>query len=111
MCVQKKNNLRIYELRNASRILQVCISYVRTKKVYHIKCSVKIKNKYFDLIIYPSVRRKKTLIEEVVKYNNKFIFIDGEDDLDIDISASSLGLYFKRELREKKIKIDPVTRK
>lgn len=68
----------------------------------------KIKNKYFDLIIYPSVRRNKALIEEVVKHNNRFIFIDGEDDLDIDVSASSLGLYFKRELREKKTKIEPI---
>ena len=37
----------------------------------------KIRNKYFDLIIYGSIRRSDLFLEEVMKYNNKFLFIDG----------------------------------
>ena len=40
----------------------------------------KIKNKYFNLVIYGSIRRSDLFLDDVIKYNNKFIFIDGEDD-------------------------------
>lgn len=68
----------------------------------------KIKNRYFDLIIYASIRRSKPFINEVIKYNNKFIFIDGEDDQFIDHNVSKLGLYFKRELTEIKKNLLPI---
>lgn len=68
----------------------------------------KIKNRYFDLVIYSSIKRSKPFLNEVIKYNNKFIFIDGEDDNFIDNDVSKLGLYFKRELIEKKTNILPI---
>ena len=46
---------------------------------------------------------------EVIKYNNKFIFIDGEDDNFIEAKYSNLGLYFKRELLTKHPKIRPIS--
>ena len=58
----------------------------------------KIQNKYFDLVIYSSIRRSDLFLESVIKYNNKFLFIDGEDDNYIDERYSNSGLYFKREL-------------
>ena len=58
----------------------------------------KIQTKYFDLIIYSSARRSKPFLNEVIKFNNKVIFIDGEDDQFIDENLSKIGLYFKREL-------------
>ena len=68
----------------------------------------KIINKYFDLIIYSSIRRSHEFIEDVIKYDNKFIFIDGEDDQFIDEKFSNLGIYFKRELVNKKDRIYPI---
>ena len=70
--------------------------------------SSKIKNHYFDLIIYASIRRSKPFIDEVLKYDNKFIFIDGEDDQFIDREINKLGLYFKRELIEKNKDLLPI---
>ena len=70
--------------------------------------SSKIKNHYFDLIIYASIRRSKPFIDEVLRYDNKFIFIDGEDDQFIDREINKLGLYFKRELIEKNKDLLPI---
>ena len=58
----------------------------------------KIKKRYFDLVIYGSIRRSDIFLEDVIKFNNKFIFIDGEDDNYIDNKFSNKSLYFKREL-------------
>ena len=58
----------------------------------------KIQTKYFDLIIYSSARRSKPFLDDVIKFNNKVIFIDGEDDQFIDENLNKKGLYFKREL-------------
>ena len=69
----------------------------------------KIRNKYFDLIIYGSIRRSDQFLEEVIKYNNKFLFIDGEDDNYIETKYSNLGLYFKRELLAEHSKIRPIS--
>ena len=60
----------------------------------------KIQEKYFDLIIYASIRRSDQFVDDVIKYNNKVMFIDGEDDNIIDERYAKLGLYFKRELLE-----------
>ena len=58
----------------------------------------KIQTKYFDLVVYSSARRSKPFLDDVIKSNNKVIFIDGEDDQFIDENLSKIGLYFKREL-------------
>ena len=69
----------------------------------------KIRNKYFDLVIYGSIRRSDLFFDDVVKYNNKCIFIDGEDDNHIETKYSNLGLYFKRELLLDNSKIKPIS--
>ena len=58
--------------------------------------------KYFDLVIYGSIRRSDLFLDDVIKYNNKVVFIDGEDDNIIDDRYTKSGLYFKRELLENK---------
>jgi len=68
----------------------------------------KIRNRYFDLVIYSSIRRSDIFLEEVIKYDNKFIFVDGEDDNYIATKYSKLNLYFKRELLTKNSKILPI---
>ena len=69
----------------------------------------KIKNKYFDLVIYGSIRRSSVFLEDVIEYNNNCIFVDGEDDTYIETKYSNLGLYFKRELLIKNTKIRPIS--
>ena len=69
----------------------------------------KIKNKHFDLVIYGSIRRSDLFFDDIVKYNNKFIFIDGEDDNHIATKYSNQGLYFKRELLSKDRRVKPIS--
>ena len=69
----------------------------------------KIKKKFFDVIIYGSVRRNDDLLDEASKFNNKIIFIDGEDDNYIETKYLTLGLYFKRELKFHHDKVYPIS--
>ena len=68
----------------------------------------KIKSKYFDLIIFGSIRRSSYFFDEVFNSSNKYIFIDGEDDRFIDENYSKKSLYFKRELLEETQNIKPI---
>jgi len=70
--------------------------------------SAKIKSKYFDLIVYGSIRRSSHFLDEVIKSNNKYIFIDGEDDRVIDNNCANKSLYFKRELLKETSNIKPI---
>lgn len=60
----------------------------------------KIKNKYFDYIIYGAIRRCQDYYDLVKQYypDNKIICIDGNDESDIDTNFCTKHLYFKREL-------------
>lgn len=69
----------------------------------------KIKKKFFDVIIYGSARRNNYLLDEAVKFDNKIIFIDGEDDNHIEAKYLTLGLYFKRELLSHHDKVYPIS--
>jgi len=57
----------------------------------------KIKNKYFDLIVYGAIYRNLDLLELVLgNYEkNKIIFIDGHEILTIYDDLIKTGLYFK----------------
>ena len=68
----------------------------------------KIISKYFDLIIYGSIRRSAYFFDEVVSNKNKYIFIDGEDDIIIEEKYSNKSLYFKRELLKETSNIKPI---
>ena len=70
--------------------------------------SAKIKSKYFDLIIYGSIRRSSHFLDEVINNNNKYIFIDGEDDRFIEERYTSKSIYFKRELLTETSNIKPI---
>jgi len=69
----------------------------------------KIQEKYFDLVIYGSIRRSDQFLDDVIKHQNKVIFIDGEDDNIIDERYAKSGLYFKRELLENKNNVIPIS--
>ncbi len=68
----------------------------------------KVKSKYFDLIVYGSIRRSSHFLDEVIKNNNKYIFIDGEDDRVIVKTLADKTLYFKRELIQETSNIKPI---
>ena len=69
----------------------------------------KIQSNFFDLVIYGSIRRSNLFIDDVIKYNNKVLFVDGEDDNIIDERYIKSGLYFKRELLENKHNVLPIS--
>ena len=60
----------------------------------------KIKNKYFDFVVYGSIWRSSGDIDKVLEYypKHKVIAVDGEDEQNIH-QVHKLGIpYFKREL-------------
>lgn len=60
----------------------------------------KIQDKFYDLIIYGSVRRNLDYFPLVTKVYKKeeIILIDGEDDTKVRYDLVNKGLYFKREI-------------
>jgi hypothetical protein len=66
----------------------------------------KIKNKYYNLIIYSFVSRNSYMLDEVINITNgkNVILINGEDDFGRFDFYTNKTLYFKRELAEKKEK-------
>jgi len=70
----------------------------------------KIKDKYYDLIIYGAIKRCKQYYDLVSKIYppNKVILIDGNDESELD-HLYHKHLYFKRELIEKHPNLLPIT--
>lgn len=71
----------------------------------------KIKNKYFDFIIYGSIWRYHNYIAEVLQHYepSRVIAVDGEDHTSIHDSFN-LGIqYFKRELIHKAVRLNPIS--
>jgi hypothetical protein len=70
----------------------------------------KIKDQYYDLIIYGAIKRCKNYYDLVSKYYppNKVILIDGNDESDLD-PLYEKHLYFKRELVESHPNLIPIT--
>jgi hypothetical protein len=70
----------------------------------------KIKDRYYDLIIYGAIKRCKQYYDIVSKYypSNKVILIDGNDETELD-PLYQKHLYFKRELIENHKNLLPIT--
>jgi hypothetical protein len=70
----------------------------------------KIKDQYYDLIIYGAIKRCKQYYDLVSKYYpaNKIILIDGNDEPELD-PLFTKHLYFKRELQFKHPNLLPIT--
>lgn len=71
----------------------------RTEIVY------KIRNRYFDFVIYGSASRCVDHLQEVISNypKEKIVFVDGEDDQMIRYEHSKIGVIFKRELAESNV--------
>ena len=70
----------------------------------------KIKDKYYDLIIYGAIKRCKNYYDLVSKVYpaDKIILIDGNDEADLD-PLYTKHLYFKRELQNNHPNLLPIT--
>jgi hypothetical protein len=70
-----------------------------------------IENKFFDKIVYGSIWRCLDLLDLVTNHYNKnnIIFLDGEDDGQINHSIVSKGTYFKREYYTKVDGVYPIS--
>jgi hypothetical protein len=70
----------------------------------------KIKDQYFDLIIYGAIKRCKDYYDLVSQHypTNKVILIDGNDETELD-PLYHKHLYFKRELVEEHKNLLPIT--
>lgn len=71
----------------------------------------KIKNKYFDLVIYGSIWRSNDQLKKILEYypTNKVIAVDGEDETTIHPYSELNVLYFKRELLKPTKTINPIS--
>ena len=60
----------------------------------------KIATRFFDLIVYGSIRRCQDYLNSVLLYYppEKIAFVDGEDDQSVLTPLLGRGFYFKREL-------------
>lgn len=79
-------------------------------KIDRTNIEEKIKDKYYDLIIYGSIKRCKDYYDLVssIYPNNKIILIDGNDESELD-PLYLKHLYFKRELLENHKNLLPIT--
>ncbi len=71
----------------------------------------KIRNKYFDVIIYGSIWHSMDFWDEVSAYYpaNKIAFVDGlDDDARVMIQLAGKGIYFKREPRGPEMQRFPI---
>ena len=71
----------------------------------------KIKNKYYDYIVYGSIWRCSDYIQKILEYypKNKIIAVDGEDETNIH-KVFELGIpYFKRELIHNHERLFPIS--
>jgi hypothetical protein len=70
----------------------------------------KIKDKYYDLIIYGAIKRCKKYYDLVSRCydSNKVILIDGNDEPELD-TLYTKHLYFKRELQNNHFNLLPIT--
>jgi hypothetical protein len=69
----------------------------------------KIKSRFYDYVIFGSVWRDLSYLDEVIKYYKKdrVYFIDGEDQTNVKHELTEYGIYCKRECEDSTIK--PIT--
>lgn len=83
----------------------LCGNLPKSNNVDRTDIENKIKNKYFDLVVYGAVYRNLDLLDLVCSCyeKNKIIFIDGHEITDINNSLIGRGLYFKMTTKEEDV--------
>lgn len=111
---KQHHNYDTYDIESAKKLYGKGMSVTRVLPdltVDRTDITSKIKNKYFDYIVYGSIWRCNDHINEILKYYppNKIIAIDGEDETNIH-NVFNLGItYFKRELIHTHEKLLPIS--
>lgn len=105
-------------LLNYEKVLPFGRGFTTSGKLNDSLCNVlthddiiyKIKNNFFDKIIYGSITRCKDYIDIVLDHYtySDIIFINGEDDQNIDFEYVEKGKYFKRELTIDNVLVFPI---
>jgi len=70
------------------------------KNIDRVDIEAKIRTRFYDLIIFGSIWRHRSMIEHVLDNyrNNEIVFVDGEDSTTVFSPLVGRGVYFKREL-------------
>ena len=68
----------------------------------------KIKNNYFEFIIYGAYPRSNFFFEEALNSNSKIVIIDGEDNTLLHHNKNKKIIFFKRELLQKNENVFPI---
>lgn len=111
---KQSHNYVTYDEQAAIKLYGMGMSVTRVLpdlEVDRTDITAKIKNKYFDYIIYGSIWRCNDYIETILNYypKNKVIAVDGEDETTIH-EVFKLGiLYFKRELTYNHERLLPIS--
>lgn len=111
---KREHNYTSYDEEAAKKLYGMGMSVTRILSDIEIDrtdITSKIKNKYFDYIVYGSIWRCKDYIEKILEYypKDKVIAVDGEDETNIH-KVFDLGiLYFKRELVYKHERLLPIS--
>ena len=71
----------------------------------------KVKNKFYDLVVFGSIQREYNFLATVSEYYppNKIFLIDGEDDPSIRTWFLGKGIYAKRELYNTHPQVVPIS--
>jgi len=110
---KQEHNYTTYDAEKASKLYGMGMTVTRVLpdlEVDRTDITSKIKNKYFDYIVYGSIWRCNDYLVKILEYYppNKVIVIDGEDETNIHYSYSKGVIYFKRELVIDKPRLLPI---
>lgn len=111
---KREHNYCIYDEVAATKLYGMGMTVSRVLpelKIDRTDITSKIKNKYFDYIVYGSIWRCNSYIDKILEYypKNKIAVVDGEDEQSIHRSFNLGVLYFKRELVYKHERLFPIS--
>ena len=111
---KRQHNYTSYDETAAAKLYGMGMSVTRILpdiEIDRTDLTSKIKNKYFDYVVYGSIHRCHSHIDNILKYysKDKIIAVDGEDETSLH-SVFDLGIpYFKRELIKTHPRLFPIS--
>ena len=111
---KREHNYVSYDEEAAKKLYGMGMSVTRILpniEVDRTDITSKIKNKYFDYVVYGSIWRCNDYIQQILEHypKNKVIAVDGEDETNIHKVFEHGIPYFKRELVHKHDRLFPIS--
>jgi hypothetical protein len=111
---KQSHNYATFDENSAKAMYGMGMSVTRILPDLHVDrtdVTSKIKNKYFDLIVYGSIWRCNDYLDKILQYypTNKVVAVDGEDETHIHQSYEKGIIYFKRELIYQHSRLFPIS--